>query len=416
MARAQRAVLVTGGAGYVGAQTCKALAQCGYLPLTFDNLTHGHARAVKWGPLVQGDLADTDLLAHTLGTYSIDAVLHFAAYACPAESMREPAKYFRNNVCNTLTLLECMVKAGIRNIVFSSTCATYGIPARLPVSEKAPQLPISPYGESKLSAERILHWWGRAYGVRSVILRYFNAAGADPDGEIGEAHEPETHLIPNAIAAAHGSHAALNVFGSNYPTRDGTALRDYVHVCDLAAAHLAALDHLDKGGRSIALNLGAGAGHTVRDVVNMVEAVGGRPVPVHIAPRRMGDPPELTAHVGLASDVLGWEPRHSSLRTIVESAWRWHLERPPEQRLVESGDGSQHISRTHDAERSTSLHDDSSQISTAEPQRSLAADDLGPAGAGTSRRAALKPAQAVTTPLRASSDGDTCDRAASRET
>ena len=342
MTRAQKAVLVTGGAGYVGAQTCKALAQRGYVPVTFDNLTQGHAWAVKWGPLVEADLADANLVAHTLETYPIHAVLHFAGYTSPAESITDPAKYFRNNVCNTLTLLKCMVKAGIRKIVFSSTCATYGIPAKLPVLENAAQLPISPYGESKLTAERVLHWWDRAYGVRSVSLRYFNAAGADPDGDIGEAHDPEIHLIPNAIAAAQHSQAPLNVFGSDYPTRDGTAVRDYIHVSDLATAHVAAVDHLDKGGRSVALNLGAGTGHSVRDVIDMVEAVGGRPVPVHMAPRRNGDPPELTACIGLACDVLGWHPRHSSLRTLVESAWSWHLQQSPKGRRTGSHAGPPH--------------------------------------------------------------------------
>ena len=320
----RKAVLVTGGAGYIGSHTCKALADAGYLPVSYDNLVHGHAWAVKWGPLVQGDIADSARVLETLRAYDIDSVIHFAAFAYVGESMKKPGMYFRNNAVNTLTLLESMQDAGADKIVFSSTCATYGVPDAVPMHENNLQNPVNPYGESKLFVEKMLHWWGGAHGLRSVALRYFNAAGADLDGEIGEDHTPETHLIPLAIQAAMGERTHIDVYGTDYPTADGTAIRDYIHVTDLAAAHVKALQRLEAGGASTALNLGTGRGHSVKDVIEMVERVSGRPVPVVHAPRRAGDPPELVARVSRARELLGWDPVCSSLETIIESAWRWH--------------------------------------------------------------------------------------------
>lgn len=317
-------VLVTGGAGYIGSHTCKALAQAGYVPVTYDNLVQGHACAVQWGPLVRGDVGDAMLLKDTMRRYSITAVIHFAAHAYVGESMAQPEKYYRNNVVNTLTLLETMQSARVGSLVFSSTCATYGMPLEVPMSEEHPQNPINPYGESKLVVERMLQWWEKAHGFRWIALRYFNAAGADAEGDIGEDHEPETHLIPLAIEAALGRRGPLDIYGSDYPTHDGTAVRDYIHVSDLASAHVSALRRLERGGDSVALNLGTGAGYSVREVISMVEEVGGRRVPVRAAPRRAGDPPQLVASAKRAREALCWQPRHSALRTIVESAWNWH--------------------------------------------------------------------------------------------
>jgi len=278
MGAGSRNVLVTGGAGYIGSHTCKALAAAGYSPVTLDNLAYGHRWAVRWGPFEQADLDDRQAVERVLREHRIGAVIHFAAYAYVGESMTDPGKYFRNNVVNTLNLLEAMRAAGVGRIVFSSTCATYGVPKGVPIAEDHPQLPVNPYGESKLFVERALHWNGVAHGLRWMALRYFNAAGADPDGEIGEDHDPETHLIPLAIEAALGRRPDLQVMGTDYPTADGTAIRDYVHVTDLADAHLRALHHLEGDGPSGALNLGTGRGHSVREVVAMVERVTGRKV------------------------------------------------------------------------------------------------------------------------------------------
>ena len=324
MGAGSRNVLVTGGAGYIGSHTCKALAAAGYSPVTLDNLAYGHRWAVRWGPFEQADLADRQAVERVLREHRIGAVIHFAAYAYVGESMTDPGKYFRNNVVNTLNLLEAMRAAGVGRIVFSSTCATYGVPQAVPIGEDHPQSPVNPYGESKLFVERALHWNGVAHGLRWMALRYFNAAGADPDGEIGEDHDPETHLIPLAIEAALGRRPDLQVMGTDYPTPDGTAIRDYVHVTDLADAHLRALRHLEGDGPSGALNLGTGRGHSVREVVAMVERVTGRKVGARDAPRRAGDPPALVAAPGRARQLLGWEPRWSSLEAIVHSACRWH--------------------------------------------------------------------------------------------
>lgn len=319
----KRAVLVTGGAGYIGSHTCKALARAGYLPVTLDNLSRGHELAVRWGPLVSGELQDRALVERTLREHRIDAVVHFAAYAYVGESMREPGKYFANNVAGSLALLEALRSCGVGRIVFSSTCATYGVPSSLPIRDDEAQRPINPYGESKLFVERALHWHGVAHGLRSVALRYFNAAGADPDGELGEDHEPETHLIPLAIGAALGTQPPLQIYGTDYPTADGTAIRDYVHVSDLADAHVRALDYLDSGGESSAFNLGTGRGHSVREVVASVERAAGRTLPRGEAARRPGDPASLVAAPGRSREVLGWRPRYSELDTIVATAWRW---------------------------------------------------------------------------------------------
>ncbi len=320
-------VLVTGGAGYIGSHTAKILKAAGHEPIVLDNLTCGHTWAVQWGPLEQGDLADVAFLRGVFDRHAIGAVIHFAANAYVGESMTDPSKYFRNNTFNTLNLLDTMVARGVTLMVFSSTCATYGDPQRIPIDESHPQAPVNPYGESKLFVERILHWYGKAYDLRSVALRYFNASGADPDGAIGEVHDPETHLIPLVIEAALGRRPPVSVFGSDYPTPDGTAIRDYIHVMDLADAHVQALAYLAGGGASTAINLGTGRGHSVREVIQTVEQVGGAPVPSTTAPRRGGDPPQLVADARRAQDVLGWRPRYPDLRTIIEHAWTWHTRR-----------------------------------------------------------------------------------------
>lgn len=321
----RKTVLVTGGAGYIGSHTCKALSRAGYLPVVYDDFRQGHRWAVKWGPAVEADLADADALKTAIEHYSVDAVIHFAGYAYVGESMSQPGKYFQNNVANTLTLLEAMRVTGVHKIVFSSTCATYGLPLHVPLAEDHPQNPFSPYGESKLVVEKMLRWWSTAHALRWTALRYFNAAGADLEGEIGEDHEPETHLIPLAIQAALGSRDALQIYGSDYATHDGTAVRDYIHVADLASAHVSALRRLESGAESTAINLGTGAGHSVMDVIEMVERVSARKVPMRRAPRRPGDPAALVAGVGRALELLGWEPRYSSLQSIIETAWRWHV-------------------------------------------------------------------------------------------
>ena len=319
----KRAVLVTGGAGYIGSHACKALARAGHLPVALDNLVQGHEAAVRWGPLVAGDIRDRALVEGVIRAHRIDAVIHFAGHAYVGESMRDPGKYFATNVAGSLVLLEAMQACGVGRIVFSSTCATYGIPQSLPIRDEEVQRPINPYGESKLFVERALHWYGVAHGLRSVSLRYFNAAGADPDGELGEDHEPETHLIPLAIGAALGRRPPLQIFGTDYPTPDGTAVRDYVHVSDLADAHVRALDYLEAGGESSAFNLGTGRGHSVREVVTSVERAAKRTLPRRDAARRAGDPASLVAAPGRTRERLGWTARRSDLDTIIGTAWRW---------------------------------------------------------------------------------------------
>ena len=318
-------VLVTGGAGYIGSHACKALSRAGFRPIAYDSLVYGHPWAVKWGPLVEGDIGDGPRLRAVLSAERVVAVMHFAAFAYVGESMTDPAKYFRNNLVSTLTMLDAMRDVGVNNLVFSSTCATYGVPEQIPISEATPQRPVNPYGESKLMVEKVLDWYDQAYETKSVCLRYFNASGADRDGEIGEDHAPETHLIPLAIEAALGRGPALKIFGTDYPTPDGTAIRDFIHVEDLADAHVRALRHLLHGGASMKLNLGTGRGQTVRDVISAVERATGRPVPVIESPRRAGDPPALVADASLARLKLDWVPAASDIDTIVRSAVRWHM-------------------------------------------------------------------------------------------
>jgi len=314
-------ILVTGGAGYIGSHTASAVVKAGHTPIIVDNFSTGHRWAVGPHLLVEADLADEHLIRLALEKHRIDAVIHFAAFAYVGESMKEPRKYFQNNVVNTLKLLDVMTQAGVKFIVYSSTCATYGIPHRVPISEDQPQRPVNPYGESKLFVERTLHWYEEAYDLRWVALRYFNAAGASD--HLGEWHEPETHLIPLAIQAALTG-SILPIFGTDYPTEDGTAIRDYVHVDDLALAHLLALEYLLKKGACRPFNLGSGQGHSIRQVVKMVEQVSGCKVPYRTAERRPGDPPVLVAENRAAVEILGWTPKNSSLHQIVESAWLWH--------------------------------------------------------------------------------------------
>jgi UDP-arabinose 4-epimerase len=317
-------ILVTGGAGYVGSHACKALAAGGFLPVSIDNLVYGHEWAVKWGPLIKGDISDRAVLDHVFNTYKPVAVLHFAAYAYVGESVISPDKYYRNNVAGTIALLDAVRDHGCPNLVFSSTCATYGIPHSIPIQEDHAQKPINPYGQSKLMIEQILRDYEKAYGLGYAILRYFNAAGADADGEIGEDHDPETHLIPLTIQAALGQRPCIEIYGTDYPTHDGTAIRDYIHVTDLADVHVLALQHLIQGKGSLCLNVGTGSGHSVRDVINAVESASKREVPVRESARREGDPPVLVAEPDAAFKVLGWQPKHSDIHTIVDTAFRWH--------------------------------------------------------------------------------------------
>ena len=324
--RAQN-ILVTGGAGYIGSHTTKALAQRGFGPVVVDNLSMGHRWAVKWGrPLIVKDLCDRAAVEETFRTYDVRAVVHFAGSAYVRESFENPSKYFENNVVNTFNLLEAMRGAGVETIVFSSTCATYGIPSKLPLSESHSQRPISPYGESKLIVERMLHWYSKVYGFRCAVLRYFNAAGADPDGEIGEVHDPEPHLIPRVIQAARGELSAVEIYGTDHPTQDGTAVRDYIHVTDLAEAHVLVLEKLmaSSPGQELCANLGTGEGRSVREVIQAVERTSGVGVPVVECQRQVGDPSALVADPSEAYRLLGWRPRLSDLGTIVQTAFDWH--------------------------------------------------------------------------------------------
>lgn len=316
-------VLVTGGAGYIGSHACKALAASGFTPVTFDSLSGGHREAVKWGPLEEGDLLDRDRVARLFKDHEFAGVMHFAAYIAVGESVADPGKYYRNNVGGTITLLDAMVEHGVKPLVFSSTAAVYGTPEVVPIPESAPLMPINPYGRSKLTSERMIDDFATAHGIRYAVLRYFNACGADADGETGECHEPETHLIPLALDAA-GGKGELTVFGEDYPTRDGTCVRDYINVTDLAEAHVAALQSLLDGGNSMALNLGTGHGISNREVLDAIARVTGNPVPHTVGERRPGDPAELVADPSLAEKTLGWRAQNSDIDTIVETAWRWH--------------------------------------------------------------------------------------------
>lgn len=320
-------VLVTGGAGYIGSHACKALAAAGYVPVTYDNLVYGHEWAVRWGPFEKGDLFDSERLTAVLRTYRPQAVMHFAAYAYVGESVVDPGKYYRNNVAGTLTLLEAMRAVGVDRFVFSSTCATYGHPDAVPITEKQVQSPVNPYGRSKHMIEQILRDFSDAYGLRAVALRYFNAAGADAEAEIGEDHDPETHLIPLVLRAASDSAAPVTIFGTDYSTPDGTCVRDYVHVSDLAVAHVRGLQHLEEREGFSAFNLGTGRGYSVRQVIAAASQVTGREVATAEGARRPGDPAVLVADDTLAREVLGWRPKYSDIDPIVETAWRWFRQR-----------------------------------------------------------------------------------------
>jgi len=314
------AILVTGGAGYIGSHAARALRCSGYEVVLYDNLSTGFRRLAQGFELVEGDIADEAALRPMLAR--VDAVMHFAAHAYVGESVENPRKYFQNNVVAALSLLNCAMNAGIRRFVFSSTCAVYGIPERIPITELTPREPVNPYGASKLFFENALEAYSRAYGLRSVSLRYFNAAGADDSGEIGELHDPETHLIPLALAASTEDGPELQIFGSDYPTADGTCVRDYIHVNDLADAHVRALQHLEKGGDSLAINLGTGRGHSVLELIQAAEKTTGRPVRRKIGARRPGDPPVLVADPAKAQKVLGWAAKRN-LADIVSGAWIW---------------------------------------------------------------------------------------------
>ena len=320
-------MLVTGGAGYIGSHAAKALARAGYRVVVYDSLVAGHRQAAKFGDFVEGDIADVALLRDTLRRHDVAAVMHFAAFLDVGESVRDPIRYYRNNVAGALSVLEAMIAAGVAHFVFSSTCATYGEPVETPIAETHPQNPINSYGETKLAVERALPHFARAHGLQSIALRYFNAAGADPDGEIGEDHSPEIHILPRAIEAVRGG-PGLQVFGDDYPTPDGTCLRDYIHVADLADAHVRALEALVETAKSGAYNLGTGHPHSVKDVIGAVEKVTGKKVPWTLGPRRDGDPAVLYAAADKARAELHWTPRFSSLEQIVETAWNWHRAHP----------------------------------------------------------------------------------------
>lgn len=316
-------VLVAGGAGYIGSHACKALAAAGFLPVAYDNLSTGHRDSVRWGPLVEGDLLDAGTLAGAFAKHRPVVALHFAACAYVGESFADPARYYANNVIGTLYLLDAARSAGDVPIVFSSSCAVYGEPERVPIAENTAPAPVSPYGRTKLAVEHALTDYESAYGLQSVRLRYFNAGGCDPDGEVGENHDPETHLVPRTILAAMGRLDELAIFGDDYPTPDGTAVRDYVHVTDLADAHVAAARHLLGGGDGVTLNLGTGRGFSVREVVDAVERVTGLHVPRRVAARRQGDPTVLVADGSRAQHLLGFTAPHSDIDTIVRTAHAW---------------------------------------------------------------------------------------------
>jgi UDP-glucose 4-epimerase len=321
-------ILVAGGAGYIGAHTCLDLFNKGFTPIVYDNLSNGHKEFVKWGPLEVGDIRDRRRLDEVFAKYRPAAIVHFAAAIEVGESVRDPGSYYENNVGGTLTLLRAAQAAGVDKIVFSSTCATYGVPQAIPMDEAHPQSPINPYGRSKLIVEQMLLDLDRYQGFRSFVLRYFNAAGADPEGRIGEWHSPETHAIPIALDAALGRRPQFQVLGTDYDTRDGSCVRDFIHVLDLADAHTCAIEHLMKHGTSHALNLGTGHGTTVKELLAAVRRVVGRDFEIKYGPRREGDSPALVADNGLAKHTIGWSPRHD-LQTIIETAWNWHANHLP---------------------------------------------------------------------------------------
>jgi UDP-glucose 4-epimerase len=321
-----KTVLVVGGAGYVGSHTCMHLKLAGYEPVVYDNLSNGHFDFVKWGPYEYGDIRDKARLQEVLNYYKPASILHFAAFIEVGQSIKEPVSFYDNNVAGSLQLFAAAIEAGVRNVVFSSTCATYGVPRQVPIDESHPQHPINPYGRTKLIVEQVLGDYSTFCGLKHVALRYFNAAGADMEGRIGEWHDPETHVIPLAIEAALGKRKRFMIYGDDYPTRDGTCVRDYIHVNDLAVAHVKALNYLESGGYSQAINLGTGTGTTVRELLDTVKTVSGRDFEVCVVDKRDGDSPVLVADNEKASRILGWKPQHD-LRSIVQTAWNWHLSR-----------------------------------------------------------------------------------------
>ncbi|HXK62078.1 MAG TPA: UDP-glucose 4-epimerase GalE [Acidobacteriota bacterium] len=318
--------LVTGGAGYIGSHAVAELNRRGFRTIVIDNLSEGHREAVFDSPLEVVDLSDERELERVFDSYQIDGVMHFASLCYVGESMTDPRKYFEQNLGNALTLLRVMLRHGVVNFILSSTCATYGNPLRVPIDESHPQDPVSPYGETKYFIERILKHYSRAYGLRFVALRYFNAAGASRDSRLGESHDPETHLIPRVLQAAKGG-GAVDVYGDDYPTPDGSCIRDYIHVEDLASAHVAALEWLERTGRSDFFNLGTGHGYSVKEVIETAKRITGCPIQVRLADRRAGDPPELVADARKAQDTLGWKAQYSDLDTIIQTAWQWELQR-----------------------------------------------------------------------------------------
>ncbi|MFN5725778.1 MAG: UDP-glucose 4-epimerase GalE [Pseudanabaena sp.] len=325
----KQTILVTGGAGYIGSHTVKALQQVGYKVVILDHLVYGHQDIAETlnAELIIGDTNDRALLDRLFSDRQISAVMHFAAYAYVGESVTQPDKYYRNNVVGTLTLLEAMVAANIKSFVFSSTCASYGVPQQIPITEDHPQSPINPYGATKLMVERILQDFDIAYGLKSVIFRYFNAAGADPAGAIGEDHNPETHLIPLVLQTAMGIREAITVYGSDYPTADGTCIRDYIHVTDLAEAHVLGLEYLLKGNKSEIFNLGNGNGFSVKEVIDAAKQITGKPINVVMGDRRAGDPPALVGSSDKARNNLNWQPKYAYLNLILQHAWQWHQKR-----------------------------------------------------------------------------------------
>lgn len=330
MTQTKPTILVTGGAGYIGSHAVLALKQAGYGVIVLDNLVYGHrdiAEQVLQVELLQGDTGDRPFLDHLFATRNIAAVMHFAAYAYVGESVTNPDKYYRNNFVGTLTLLEAMHAANIHTFVFSSTCATYGVPIAVPITEDHPQSPINPYGSTKLMIERVLLDFDKAYDFKSVCFRYFNAAGADPEGRLGEDHNPETHLIPLVLQTALGKRESVSIFGTDYPTPDGTCVRDYIHVTDLAQAHVQGLEYLLQGGDSTIFNLGNGNGFSVKEVIDVAKQVTGREIPVVECDRRPGDPPALVGSSDRARSILGWNPQYADLHAIMTHAWAWHQKR-----------------------------------------------------------------------------------------
>ncbi|MFA6185121.1 MAG: UDP-glucose 4-epimerase GalE [Candidatus Shapirobacteria bacterium] len=317
-------ILIVGGAGYIGSHINKELNKQGYTTVVFDSLIKGHKEAVKWGDFFQGDLGNIEDIRGVFKKYPIDAILHFAAFIEVGESVKDPQKYYKNNVANTLNLFQVMLENDVKKIIFSSTAATFGNPQYSPIDEKHLQIPINPYGQAKLMVEKILADYDVAYGLKYVALRYFNACGADLDGEIGENHNPESHLIPLILDAALGKREDIKIFGTDYPTTDGTCIRDYVHVTDLAQAHILALKKLIDGGESDSFNLGNGSGFSVKQVIEVAKKVTGVDFKVTEVDRRAGDPPELIADSKKAREILKWEPKYFDLETIISSAWNWH--------------------------------------------------------------------------------------------